>query len=552
VLVELDTRDRMRWLLEALVAIGSAQDLESTLRRVVETAVSLVDASYGALGVIGDGERLAEFIPVGLSQEQISRVDHWPEGRSLLGLLIDDPRPLRLADIAAHPASSGFPDGHPPMRGFLGVPVRGRDEVFGNLYLTGKHGGEFTEEDEAVLVALGAAAGVAVENARLYEAARRNQRWIQASTEVTTALLSGTEPDEVLASVTRLALELSTADIALLALPDEDGRRLTYAYAEGDRAEDYRGLVLLAGESLSGWVLAAGESVTSADFAADDRAAPALRAALAHIGPVALFPLGGGRGVLTLGRVHGARPFPAAETAVTAAFAAQAGVALELAATRAEAERLTVHQDRDRIARDLHDLVIQQLYATGMSLEGTMPLVNRPEVADRISQAVDAMDETIKQIRGAIFALQAHDAATDPDLRSRVVGVVEEMTPLLGFGPSLRLGAGLRQMISAEAAAQALAALREALSNAARHAVASQVGVTVDVDESGTLSVLVIDNGTGIPANAGSSGLRNLAARAEQLGGQMLLGPASADPAVQGTRLEWRVPATPAAPDAPD
>ena len=160
-----------------------------------QTAVGLVDATYGALGVIGDDRRLAEFIPVGLSQDEIERIHHWPEGRGLLGLLIDDPRPLRLADIAAHPASSGFPDGHPPMRGFLGVPVRVRDEVFGNLYLTGKRGGgEFTEDDEAVLVALGAAAGVAVENARLYEAARRQQRWIQASAEVTTRLLSGSDP----------------------------------------------------------------------------------------------------------------------------------------------------------------------------------------------------------------------------------------------------------------------------------------------------------------------------------------------------------------------
>ena len=182
----------MRGLLEAVVAIGSGLDLESTLRRIVETAVGLVDATYGALGVIGEDRRLAEFIPVGLSQDEIARIHHWPEGRGLLGLLIEDPRPLRLADIAGHPASSGFPDGHPPMRSFLGVPVRVRDEVFGNLYLTDKRGGgEFTEDDEAVLVALGAAAGVAIENARLYEAARRQQRWIQASAEVTTRLLSG-------------------------------------------------------------------------------------------------------------------------------------------------------------------------------------------------------------------------------------------------------------------------------------------------------------------------------------------------------------------------
>ena len=244
----LATRDRMRGLLEAVVAIGSGLDLESTLRRIVQTAVGLVDATYGALGVIGDDRRLAEFIPVGLSQDEIERIHHWPEGHGLLGLLIDDPRPLRLADIAAHPQSSGFPDGHPPMRSFLGVPVRLRDEVFGNLYLTGKRGGgEFTEDDEAVLVALGAAAGVAVENARLYDAARRQQRWIQASAEVTTRLLSGSEPREVLADITRRARELSGADLAVLALPDDEGRRLTIAYADGDGAEATRGLVLPVG-----------------------------------------------------------------------------------------------------------------------------------------------------------------------------------------------------------------------------------------------------------------------------------------------------------------
>src|SRR5579859_4430750 len=200
----------MRGLLEAVVAIGSGLELEAMLRRIVEAAVDLVDARYGALGVIGEDQRLIEFIPVGLSPDEIAQIHHWPEGRGLLGLLIEDPRPLRLADMAAHPASAGFPDGHPPMRSFLGVPVRVRDEVFGNLYLTNKRGGgEFTEDDEAVLHALGAAAGVAVENARLYGAARRQQRWIQASAEVTTRLLSGSEPAEVLADITRQALELS-------------------------------------------------------------------------------------------------------------------------------------------------------------------------------------------------------------------------------------------------------------------------------------------------------------------------------------------------------
>ena len=544
--VVLATRDRMRGLLEAVVAIGSGLDLESTLRRIVQTAVGLVDATYGALGVIGDDRRLAEFIPIGLSQDEIERIHHWPEGHGLLGLLIDDPRPLRLAEIAAHPQSSGFPDGHPPMRSFLGVPVRLRDEVFGNLYLTGKRGGgDFTEDDEAVLVALGAAAGVAVENARLYDAARRQQRWIQASAEVTTRLLSGSEPREVLADVTRRTRELSGADLAVLALPDDEGRRLTIAYADGDGAEATRGLVLPAGESLSGQVLTTGEAMTSADFATDERASRAARGAMSQIGPAELFPLGvpgNVRGVLTVGRRHGAAPFPPALTDVVASFAAQAGVALELAASRAEAERLSLYEDRDRIARDLHDLVIQRLYATGMSLEGTMPMITRPEVASRITNAVDAMDETIKDIRATIFALQARDSARGPDLRGDIVALVEEMTGMLGFAPSLRLGAGLGTQVGPEVGEQALAALREALSNAARHASASQVDVTVDVDPDGMLAVQVTDDGTGIPAEGRRSGLRNMAKRAEKLGGELRLTPADPGAAGPGTRLVWRAP----------
>ena len=544
----LATRDRMRGLLEAVVAISSGLDLESTLRRITQTAIELVDATYGALGVIGNDGQLAEFIPVGLTEEEIARIDHWPLGRGLLGLLIKDPRPLRLANISKHAESSGFPTGHPAMQSFLGVPVRVRNEVFGNLYLTNKRGGgEFTEDDEAVLLALGAAAGVAVENARLYQAARSSQRWMQASAEVTTALLSGTEPGEVLARITSQARDLSDADIAVLALPDEGARGLTVAHADGDGAQAVRGLVLPTGQSLSGQVLATGDPVTSADFAGDERAAAAVRAAMSHVGPAVIFPLGAPgsrRGVLTIGRRHGRAPFPQAQAAFAASFAAQAGVALELAASRAEAERLSVYEDRDRIARDLHDLVIQRLYATGMSLQGTMPMISRPEVADRVTRAVDDMDQTIREIRGAIFALQARDTGSQPDPRAGIVRLVEEMTAALGFAPSLRLGAGLRTLDSGELAGQALAVLREALSNVARHAGASRADVTVDVDHDGILSVIVTDDGTGIPPGGRRSGLRNLADRAARLGGELLLSPV--DPAAPrpGTRLEWRVPTT--------
>ena len=551
--VVLAARDQMRGLLEAVIAISSGLDLESTLRRIVETAARLVDATYGALGVVSDG-RLTEFIPVGLTKEQIGQIDHWPEGRGLLGLLIKDPRPLRLAAISGHAESSGFPEGHPPMRSFLGVPVRVRDEVFGNLYLTDKRGGgEFTEDDEAVLLALGAAAGIAVENARLYEAARRSQRWVQASAEFTTALLSGAETGEVLARVTSQARTLSDADIAVLALPDEQGQWLTVAHADGDGAEAVRGVVLPAAQSLSGRVLATGEPVTSADFAADERASTAARAAMGHIGPAVILPLGAPgsrRGVLTIGRRHGSRPFPQAEMNFAASFAAQAGVALELADSRAEAERLSVYQDRDRIARDLHDLVIQRLYATGMSLQGTMPMIGRSEVADRVTRAVDAMDETIREIRGAIFALQARDAAAPRDPRADIVRLAEEMTEMLGFAPSLRLGAGLRTLGSEDLAEQALIVLREALSNVARHAGATRADVTVDIGGDGFLTVTVADDGAGIPAEGSRrSGLRNLAERAAALGGTMRLSPAEPGAARPGTALEWRVPTAAAGQD---
>jgi two-component system, NarL family, sensor histidine kinase DevS len=550
--VVLETRDRMRGLLEAVVAISSGLDLESTLRRIVETAVDLVDATYGALGVIGSGGGLAEFIPVGLTEEEIDRIHHWPEGHGLLGLLIKDPQPLRLASISGHAESSGFPEGHPPMRSFLGVPVRVRDEVFGNLYLTNKRGGgEFTEDDEAILLALGAAAGVAVENARLYRAARRSQRWMAASAEVTTALLSGSEPGEVLARITSKARELTDADLAVLALPDEAARCLVVSYADGDGEEAVRGLALPAGQSISGQVLVSGDAVTSTDFAGDERAAVAARAAMSHIGPAVIFPLGAPgsrRGVLTIGRRHGREPFPQAEAAFAAAFAAQAGVALELAASRAEAERLSVYEDRDRIARDLHDLVIQRLYATGMSLQGTMPMTGRPEVSARISRAVDDMDQTIKEIRGTIFALQARESGSPPDPRSDIVRLVEEMTTALGFAPSLRLGAGLRTLDSEELTEQVLAVLREALSNMARHADASRADVTVDVGQDGMLSVTVTDDGVGIPPEGRRSGLRNIAERAALLGGELRFSPAAAHDSRPGTRLEWRVPALAAPP----
>jgi signal transduction histidine kinase len=535
----LATRDRVYVLLEAVVEVGRSLDLETALKQIVEAAVTLVRARYGALGVIGEGDRLVEFIPVGLDDAEIAAIHHWPEGRGLLGALISDPRPLRLAEISASPQSYGFPPGHPPMRSFLGVPVRIRDEVYGNLYLTGKENdAQFDEEDEALLVALAAAAGVAVDNARLYEEARRQQRWLRASGEVTRRLLSGAATDDVLAEVTRLALEISGADLVALAVPTPDRRNLVIQHAAGEGASQALGLVLPIATSMSGTVLSTGEPVMLDDFGHDERVAPAARQHM-PLGPAMVLPLGAPgdvRGVFTVGRGSGAMPLAPAAIEMVSTFAAQAGIALELAEHRSDAERLAVLQDRDRIARDLHDLVIQRLYATGMSLQGAMPLIARPEAIDRVSSAVDALDETISEIRSTIFSLQARGDAKQYGLRAKILDVVGEMTAALGFSPSLRLVGPLDDQVPADVAEHLLGALREALSNAARHAAASRADVTVEVGSD--LVLRVIDNGMGIGPGTRRSGLANLADRAEGLGGRLQVGAAEGG----GTELDWRVP----------
>ncbi len=541
----LATRDRVNALFEAVVAVGTNLDIEIVLRGIVESAVKLVDARYGAMGVIGEGDRLAEFIPVGLTEDEIKRIHHWPEGRGLLGALITDPKPMRIADLGQHELSSGFPAGHPPMSSFLGVPIRIRNEVYGNLYLTEKRdGGQFDEEDETVLVALAAAAGVAIENARLYDEARRQQRWLSASAEVTSALLSRADASEALALITTKSLEMSGADLVALALPTADGTLLQIEHAAGGGAEKALGLVLPLAGSASGHVLATGELLSVDDFSHDDRVAPVAREHM-NLGPAILVPLGKAgnvRGVLTAGRRPGAMPLAPAAADMLVTFASQAGIALELADHRRQAERVAVFEDRDRIARDLHDLVIQRLYATGMSLQGAVSLISSADVAQRVSSAVDSMDETIREIRSAIFALQTRQDTKPPGLRARILQVADEAIGILGFPPALQLDGRLDDDVPADVGEQLISVLREALSNAARHSNATKIEVQVRADAD--LSLTVRDNGSGIKAGGRRSGLDNLLQRARNLGGSFRVDPAAGG----GTELDWRVPLGPAGP----
>jgi signal transduction histidine kinase len=550
----LSTRDRVHALLEAVVAVGSSLELEVLLRSIVQTAVSLVDAKYGAMGVLGESGKLADFIPVGLTREQIGAIHHWPEGKGLLGLLITDPSPLRIDNIAEHPASFGFPDGHPAMRSFLGVPIRIHGEVYGNLYLTEKiGGGTFDSEDEAVAGALAAAAGVAIENARLYEDARQRQHALSAVAEVTRLLLSGAEAEDALEMITRKALDITGADLVFVTLPTPDGRNVRVEHAAGKATGQALGLEVPVERSLSGLVLSSGEPLTIADLSTDERVDASARDLLG-LGPGVVVPLaapGGVRGVLVAARTAGRPPLPQSATDLLVTFAAAAAIALTLAEHRRQAEQMAVFEDRDRIARDLHDLVIQRLYATGMSLQGATALITSPDVAERVSQAVDGLDDTIREIRSTIFALQAHPEDQQVSLRARILFITQEMAGALGFTPSLRLDGILDTAVPERVAEPMLTALREALSNVARHAKASRVEVIVEVDHD--LALTVRDNGVGITRGGRRSGLRNLEQRAADLGGSITVRPGPAgrgdgampggpDGPGRGTELVWRVP----------
>ena len=536
------TRDRVHALLEAVVSIGSELDLESVLRRITEAATTLVDARYGALGVIGEeGEHLVQFVTVGVSDQEIEAIGHWPHGHGILGLLIREPRSLRLPDLGHHPASSGFPSNHPPMRTFLGVPIRVRDEVFGNLYLTEKAGGgQFEEEDEVVVIALATAAGVAIENARLYQETRRRERWLEASAEISTALLSGTDPHEVTILVAQRAQEIAEADLATVALVDESSRQFVVEAARGEGADHVEGLRVPLEHSVAGPVYTDGTSLRLVDGEKATREANL--PTRMPIGPLLVVPLGLGssaRGVLSVVNPPGGALFSEGTQRLLEAFAGQAAVALELAERRRDAERLVLLEDRDRIAKDLHDTVIQRLFATAMGLMAAIKITQKREVAVRVQRAVDDLDDTIRQIRSSIFALQGPET-DETSLRSRVHALADRAAEHLGFAPSVRLDGLLDTSVDEEIGEQLLAVVREALSNVARHAHATETSLNIDVGDD--VTVRVQDNGVGITEGGRRSGLRNMEARAEDLGGTCTAGRRPEG----GTVLVWRVPLKPA------
>ncbi len=527
-------RDRLDGLVDAMLVVTSGLELDQTLRTIVHTAIELVDAQYGALGVRGHDHELVEFIYEGIDEAMRERIGHLPEGRGVLGVLIDDPKPIRLDQISHHAASVGFPSNHPPMRTFLGVPVRIRNEVFGNLYLTEKAGGQpFSEDDEVLVQALAAAAGIAIDNARLYEQSKTRQSWIEATRDIGTELLAGTDPATVFRLVADESRHLSGAKMTLVAVPvdpDEPAAEVdelvVVATAGDEPAEPLRVMPTVDTAIGSVFLGRAPARFDSLQLAPDRPATgPALVLPLRTSDSVA--------GVLVAARPLGSSPFSAEELDMMAAFADQAALAWQLATTQRRMHELDVLSDRDRIARDLHDHVIQRLFAVGLALQGTIPRSHKPEVRQRLSACVDDLQNVIQEIRTAIFDLHGADAGITR-LRQRIDEAVaqfadSEVRTTVQFSGPL-------SVVDAPLADHAEAVVREAVSNAVRHAKASTLTVNVVVGDD--LSIEVVDDGCGIADDITGSGLTNLDRRADAVGGEFSVGAAPEG----GTKLRWCAP----------
>ena len=528
----------------AVLAAAARGHLETTLREVARAAVDHVGAVYGAIGVLtADGSRLDHLVVVGADEEEAQRISGLATGQQVTRF-VDRPTLMTWEDLGVDPANYGFTPDHPARSPFLGVPVRVGGALFGNLYLTQKRSGEpYTAADVEVVQALADVAGLAVGNARLAEGAELGRRYMELGTEVSTALLSGADPDQVLSAIATHVADTTGSDLAgVLVPPGDDDATLVIAAAAGPASADFEGVrIPLAGTHV-GKVHRAGVASLVDDAGADpvvgwhaDVAAEITRT----LGPGLMVPFGRppATGMIVALRTRGSPPFDAAHLGPLTGFATQAALALELARSQRRERRLQRQADRDRIARDLHDHVVQRIFATGLTLDRLARSLEaaQPEVAARLSRTVDELEATITEIRSAIFELHEDDVA-GPSVRSRLSDVVRMVTEGSPLRRDLRLRGPLDDL-PRELVPDLLAVVRELLTNVVRHAGASRVTLAVDVD--GEVAVVVTDNGHGLPAVTARSGLANLADRAERRGGRLVV---SSGPA--GTEVRWTVPSS--------
>lgn len=510
-------------LIEAMLAVTAGLDLEQTLKTIVHTAMRLVDARYGALGVIATepGPRTLErFVYEGIDDVTRDLIGPLPAGHGVLGLLFQTPEPVRIENLSEHPVSVGFPPNHPPMRTFLGVPIRIRDQVFGNLYLTEKLSGKvFSADDEVLMLALAGAAGIAIENARLYHAAHSRQIWIEATRDISTNLLAGDDAAAVHRQIVAQAAGLTGSAYSALLMPDDSGELVVTAATDGSLA----GLTLPATGTAVGRAFGERVPLRTKKFSE-----------LGAEGPALILPLRQPEATIGVLVCVGTEVFSADQLEMMAAFADQTGLALHLAGVQSRAvatlRELDVLSDRDRIARDLHDHVIQRLFAIGLSLQGTRG-GQADDTPSRISGALDDLQEVVQEIRTAIFDLHGGSVTR---LRQRLEEAVSRMTADSPVRSSLHVSGPL-SVVDAALADHAEAVVRETISNVVRHARASTVSVNVTVDDN--LTVVVTDDGAGFPKHVTRSGLANLAARAEECGGSL-----SVDSAAGGSTVTWTVP----------
>ncbi len=521
-------------LVDAMLAVTSGLDLERTLQTIVHTAMRLVDARYGALGVAGpEAEHpLERFIYEGIDDSTRELIGPLPSVQGVLGLLFSESEPVRIEDLSKHPASVGFPPNHPPMRTFLGVPVRIRDHVFGNLYLTEKAGGAlFSADDEVLVQALAAAAGIAIENARLYQAARTRQAWIAATRDIATNLLAGELPATVHRQIVEQASGLTGSAFSALLMPTDDEELVVTTATDAALA----GHQLSVADTTVGYAFSHRMPLWVKDF--DELGA--LDSGRTGGTEALLLPLRESDSVsgalVCVG--HTGTSFNDEQLDMLSGFADQAALALQLASAQRRMRELDVLSDRDRIARDLHDHVIQRLFAIGLSLQGAQ-VADAARTSQRISTALDDLQEVVQEIRTAIFDLHG---GTVTRLRQRLEQAVEQMTTDASVRSAVHFSGPL-SVVEAGLAEHAEAVVREAISNVVRHADAANVTVTVAVDDN--LTITVVDDGSGLGDDTTHSGLANLAARATECGGELTVGMGTegTGSAGSGTRLVWSVP----------
>ncbi|MBV8347793.1 MAG: GAF domain-containing sensor histidine kinase [Mycolicibacterium sp.] len=534
-------RHQMGQLLQLAVEIGSDLELDAVLHRIITSAMSMTGARYGALGVWGQDGTLASFVHTGVDPETVRRIGRLPAGKGVLGLLLNRAEPLRLDDLTEHPAAVGFPEHHPPMRAFLGVPITIRGNVYGSLYVADDRSGRlFTEADEVTARALASAAAVAINNARLFERVRVSAEWTEASREITTALLSG-DPHvgQPLKLIVERARRLTEAEQAILLVPD-DGE----LPAEQVDTLVVRAAVGLYADAVLGQRVPVEGSTTGGVFRS---ATPLITESFRHpiqaftdVGqrPAVVMPLCSNNtvlGVIAVARNAEQPPFDTGYLGLISNFADHAAIALTLASARESEQELSVLSDRERIAHNLHDQVIQRLFAVGMDLQGTIARSHSPPTVQRLTQTVDDVQDIINEIRTTIFNLQRRAGLAD-GFRQRVQDAVADLTRNADIVTTLRLFGPLI-VVGAECSDHAEAVLVEAISNAVRHSGATSLTVEVSVGDQLTLDI--IDNGRGIPAdNQRRSGLANMARRAEQIGGTCHI----TSPPDGGTHIHWTAP----------